>query len=81
MKLSGAYRASNAAPGWGDMTGYATALIETCPDRVVWATDWPHVMLWYKAIPEGADLFDWALSSKIDDTTIKSILVDNPAAL
>ena len=81
VKLSGAYRASHAAPGWDDMTDYATALIETRPDRMVWATDWPHVMLWDKPMPEGADLLDWALSWKIDDTTMKQILVDNPAEL
>jgi predicted TIM-barrel fold metal-dependent hydrolase len=85
VKLSGAYRASNAAPGeatpWSDMTDYATALIETRADRMVWATDWPHVMLWDKPMPEGADLLDWALSWNVDDATMKQILVDNPAEL
>lgn len=85
VKLSGAYRASNAAPGeaapWPDMTDYATALIETRADRMVWATDWPHVMLWDKPMPEGADLLDWALSWNVDDATMKQILVDNPAEL
>ena len=85
VKLSGAYRASNAAPGeaapWFDMTDYATALIETRAGRMVWATDWPHVMLWDKPMPEGAGLLDWALSWNVDDTTMKQILVDNPAEL
>jgi len=81
VKLSGAYRASGDAPAWQDMTAYATALIETRPDRMVWATDWPHVMLWDKPMPEGAALLDWALSWNIDETTMKQILVDNPAQL
>jgi predicted TIM-barrel fold metal-dependent hydrolase len=81
VKLSGAYRASNAGPDWADMTTYATALIETRADRMVWATDWPHVMLWDKPMPEGAGLLDWALSWNVDDTTMKQILVDNPAEL
>ena len=81
VKLSGAYRASNDAPAWSDMTAYAKALIATRPDRMVWATDWPHVMLWDKPVPEGADLLDWALSWDVDDATMKQILVDNPAAL
>jgi predicted TIM-barrel fold metal-dependent hydrolase len=63
------------------MTDYATALIETRADRMVWATDWPHVMLWDKPMPEGAGLLDWALSWNVDDTTMKQILVDNPAEL
>jgi len=81
VKLSGAYRASGDAPAWQDMAAYATALIETRPDRMVWATDWPHVMLWDKPMPEGAALLDWALSWNIDETTMKQILVDNPAQL
>tara|TARA_R110002126_G_scaffold7828_38_gene37952 strand:- start:4897 stop:5778 length:882 start_codon:yes stop_codon:yes gene_type:complete len=81
VKLSGAYRASNDAPAWSDMTAYAKALIATRPDRMVWATDWPHVMLWDKPVPEGAGLLDWALSWDVDDATMKQILVDNPAAL
>ena len=81
VKLSGAYRASGDAPAWQDMTAYATTLIETRPDRMVWATDWPHVMLWDKPMPEGAALLDWALSWNIDETTMKQILVDNPAQL
>ena len=41
IKLSGAYRTSDAAPDWLDMTPYAQALIETRADRMVWASDWP----------------------------------------
>ena len=81
VKLSGAYRASGNHPSWADMKAYAKALIETRADRMVWATDWPHVMLWDKPIPDGADLLDWALSWDVDDATLKQILVDNPAAL
>ena len=81
VKLSGAYRASEQAPGWEDLTPYAQALIETRADRMVWASDWPHVMLWDKPMPDGADLLDWALSWGVDDATMKQILVDNPAEL
>ena len=81
VKLSGAYRASEQAPGWEDLTPYAQALIETRADRMVWASDWPHVMLWDKPMPDGADLLDWALSWGVDVATMKQILVDNPAEL
>lgn len=81
VKLSGAYRASDQAPGWEDMTPYAQALIETRADRMVWASDWPHVILWDKPMPDGAGLLDWALSWDVDDATLKRILVDNPAEL
>lgn len=81
VKLSGAYRASADHPSWADITAYAKALIETRADRMVWATDWPHVMLWDKPVPDGADLLDWALSWEVDDAILKQILVDNPAVL
>ena len=42
VKISGAYRASKAAPDYGDVLPLAKALIAANPDRVVWGTDWPH---------------------------------------
>ena len=42
VKISGAYRASKAAPDYRDVVPLATALIAANPDRIVWGTDWPH---------------------------------------
>ena len=42
VKISGAYRASKAAPDYGDVIPFAKALIAANPDRIVWGTDWPH---------------------------------------
>jgi len=42
VKISGAYRASKAAPDYRDVVPLATALIAANPDRVLWGTDWPH---------------------------------------
>jgi predicted TIM-barrel fold metal-dependent hydrolase len=42
VKISGAYRASKAAPGYSDVIPLAKALIAANPDRIVWGTDWPH---------------------------------------
>lgn len=41
VKLSGAYRASSM-PGHADLEPIARALIAARPDRLVWASDWPH---------------------------------------
>lgn len=81
VKLSGSYRVSNERAPWADMPPYAEALIETRADRLVWGTDWPHVMLWDRPIPDGADLLDWVTTWGVDDATLKQILVDNPAEL
>ena len=80
-KLSGGYRVSDRAPSFDDMTAFAQALIEARPDRVVWASDWPHVMLWDKPMPDTTETLDWALSWGVGDATLKRILVDNPAEL
>jgi predicted TIM-barrel fold metal-dependent hydrolase len=42
VTISGAYRASKAAPDYPDVLPLAKALIAANPDRIVWGTDWPH---------------------------------------
>ena len=81
VKLSGSYRMSEAGAPYADMPDYAKALIETDAGRMVWATDWPHVMLWDRPMPDGAELLDWVTTWGVDDATMKRILVDNPAEL
>lgn len=42
VKLSGAYRASDAAPDYPDVAPLARALIAANPERMLWGSDWPH---------------------------------------
>ncbi|WP_321865869.1 amidohydrolase family protein [Paraburkholderia tropica] len=42
VKLSAPYRASLQAPDYTDIAPFAQALIQTRPDRMLWASDWPH---------------------------------------
>ena len=63
------------------MTPFAQALIEARSDRMVWATDWPHVMLRDRQMPDDATSLDWALDWGVDEATMHTILVDNPAEL
>lgn len=42
VKLSGPYRISARAPDYPDVVPIARALIEAGPERMVWASDWPH---------------------------------------
>ena len=81
VKLSGACRMTEVGPSYDDMTPFAQALIEARPDRMVWATDWPHVALWDLPMPDDANSLDWALSWGVDEATMRAILVDNPAEL
>lgn len=41
VKLSAPYRASRQA-SYADLAPFARSLIEAAPDRLVWASDWPH---------------------------------------
>ena len=55
VKLSGAERLSATGAPYDDVVPIARSLAEHAPERVLWATDWPHVNL-SKAMPDDADL-------------------------
>jgi predicted TIM-barrel fold metal-dependent hydrolase len=42
VKLSAPYRASERAPDYSDLQPIVQALVDGNPDRLVWASDWPH---------------------------------------
>lgn len=79
-KLSAPYRTSRDAPPYADITKFAQALVAAVPDRLVWGTDWPHVML-DTAMPNTALFADLLTTWVPDAATRKRILVDNPARL
>lgn len=79
-KLSAPYRTSRAAPPYADIAKFAHALVSAAPDRLVWGTDWPHVMM-ESAMPN-TGLFAELLATWVPDEAVrKRILVDNPARL
>jgi predicted TIM-barrel fold metal-dependent hydrolase len=92
VKISGAYRASKAAPDYADVIPLAQALVAANPDRIVWGTDWPHPdstkvpgrantdIAPYYPIDDGLLLNQ--LPIWVPDAAIRhKILVDNPARL
>lgn len=42
VKLSAPYRSSKHPPDYEDMAPIARALIAAAPERMIWASDWPH---------------------------------------
>lgn len=66
-------------PPWDQVVPLAQTLIETDPDRMLWATDWPHPNK-FGDQPNDADLIEqlerWAPTSELQHR----ILVDNPVA-
>ena len=65
---------------WDDVVPMARALVEAAPDRVVWASDWPHPVS-TKQPPNEGDLMELLYRIAPDDGVLRKILVDNPATL
>jgi predicted TIM-barrel fold metal-dependent hydrolase len=92
VKISGAYRISDKAPDFADVTPLAQALVAANPDPIVWGADWPHPNSDYG---RGKPLTEISPPFPIDDGLLlnqlpkwvpeaaarKKILVDNPARL
>ncbi|WP_256387495.1 amidohydrolase family protein [Pusillimonas sp. T2] len=80
VKLSCGYRMSALPPPYEDMVPYIKALIECRDDRLVWASDWPHVS--FKGVmPNTTDLLDQMLTWVPDVETRHKIFVENPERL
>ena len=80
VKLTGPYRISTQPLPHADTTAFAHALLDAAPDRVVWGTDWPHVMV-KAAMPNDGDLADLLLEWVPDAGLREQVLVTNPARL
>ncbi|HEX5078171.1 MAG TPA: amidohydrolase family protein [Geminicoccaceae bacterium] len=80
VKLSGAYRLSPQRPPYPDLIPYVAELMAARPDRIVWASDWPHAFV-KGAMPNTTDLLDLLADWVPDEGRRQRILVDNPAAL
>jgi predicted TIM-barrel fold metal-dependent hydrolase len=80
VKLSAPMRFADARPPYPTMLPFAQALIEAGPDRVLWGSDWPHVVF-DGFMPNDADLLDLLALWAPDADLRRKILVDNPARL
>jgi predicted TIM-barrel fold metal-dependent hydrolase len=79
-KLTGPYRISTQPLPYPDVTPFAHALAAAAPERLVWGTDWPHVIV-KGAMPNDGDLCD-LLAGWIPDPGLREqVLVTNPARL
>lgn len=79
-KLTGPYRISAQPFPYPDVIPFARQLMAAAPGRVVWGTDWPHVMVKEK-MPNDGDLCDLLSDWIPDPTQRRRVLVENPARL
>lgn len=82
VKLSAPYETSKrGAPRYEDVGVLAKALVKAAPERMLWASNWPHPQQPRDAMPDDADLLDLLLEWAPDETVRRRILADNPAEL
>ncbi|MGP1677070.1 MAG: amidohydrolase family protein [Burkholderiales bacterium] len=78
VKLTAPYRLTLSAMPYPDVAPFAQALLDAAPERLLWGSDWPHVLI-KTAMPNDGDLFD-AFSKWVPDAALRQrILVDHPA--
>jgi 2-pyrone-4,6-dicarboxylate lactonase len=80
VKFTGPYRITTQTMPHADTNTYAHALIAANAQRVLWGSDWPHVMV-KSAMPNDGDLCDLLSGWIPDATTREQVLVKNPATL
>jgi D-galactarolactone isomerase len=82
VKVAAAYEFSkDGAPHFEDVGRLMRVLIRAAPERVIWATNWPHAAAAKVGYPDDAALLDLLLDWTPDDATRAKILADNPAEL
>ena len=82
VKLSAPYETSKTgAPKYEDVGKLAKALVKKAPERMLWASNWPHPSVPKEKRPADEDLLDLLLDWAPVEATRRKILVDNPAEL
>jgi D-galactarolactone isomerase len=81
VKLSAPYEVSKVGPpNYDDVGKLAKALAKAAPERMLWATNWPHPTPGVQ-VPDDALMLDMLLDWVPDENARKKVLVDNPAKL
>lgn len=82
VKLSAPYETSRrGAPLYEDVGALAKVLVKAAPERMLWASNWPHPQEPRDALPDDADLLDVLLEWAPDESVRRRILADNPTEL
>jgi D-galactarolactone isomerase len=81
VKLSAPYHGSKSGPPrFEDIGALARELVQRWPERLLWATNWPHPSVKGEA-PDDLALFKLIEEWAPDAATRRRILVENPARL
>ncbi len=80
VKLTGPYRLTRESFPYAAVHPFAQALIRTAPERLLWGSDWPHVMV-KTPMPNDGQLLDLFFTWSGNADIARRILVDNAAEL
>jgi D-galactarolactone isomerase len=82
VKLSAPYESSRTGPpAYEDVSALAQALVRAAPERMLWASNWPHPGHTDPDIRREPLLLDLLIEWAPEEAVRNRILVDNPAAL
>ncbi|HKJ61599.1 MAG TPA: amidohydrolase family protein [Hyphomicrobiales bacterium] len=80
IKVSCPERLTVAGSPYDDVVPFAQMLVTSCPDRVLWGTDWPHPNM-KSHMPDDGALVDFIPRIAPTEALQKALLVDNPMRL
>ena len=81
VKLSGPMRCTREDYPYAKVTPLARRLVEHAPQRLIWGSDWPHVNMNDRAMPNDGDLLELLAGWAPHPAVRASILAGNPATL
>lgn len=82
VKMTAGYRiTARGLTPYDDVRPYAEALISAAPERVLWGSDWPHVMCRIDMPDDGAMLSEVQEWLTEDEALRERVFVHNPTAL
>lgn len=66
---------------YASMTRFAKILVRHAPERLLWGSDWLHVQMNGRLMPNDGDLVDLLAEWVPDEATRRRILTQNPLDL
>lgn len=78
VKLSAPYHVTR---NYADLDARAHALVQAAPERMLWASNWPHPSVTGADVPDDGELLDVLGRWTGGGEALHAVLVDNPARL